>query len=445
MRFNRLAGLLAGAAILLAAPACGQQGAASTSAEDVAPPALPPASHFTPVEDPRALGFDPNGLALLTQQFHAMAVGGVRPGYALILARGEQVAYTVEAGRPDLDSDAPFTIDTPVRIASMTKPVTSVATMMLIDDGVIALDDPVSDYIPAFADIEVAVSPMANEAGEIETRPAETVMTIRHLLTHTSGLGYIFDNRTDLGRRMMEDSLYSGEGDLAARIDRLAAMPLYADPGERWMYSYSDDVLGRVIEVAADMPFEDFLETRLFTPLGMHDTGFFFEDVDFAEEDLAPLYIHVEDGSMVLHDDGIGTPDWPSGGGGLVSTASDYVRFAMMLANGGALGEVRILSEESFVAMTSPQTTPEQLGENWRGVSYGFGVGVILPPEDGQEARGAPGDFYWGGFFDTDFFVSPSTRVAAVAMTQIQPGEHRAQPQTAASFRPLVYNTFAFD
>lgn len=397
-----------------------------------------------PASDARALGFDPAAFEALDARLEALAAAGVRPGYAAIIARGEQIAHVSEAGTIDMNTGAPFTIDSPVRIASMSKPVTAVATMMLVEDGTIGLDDPVSDYIPAFADIEVAVSLMADEAGEIRTRPPETVMTVRHLLTHTSGLGYIFENQTDLGRLYIENSLYSGEGDLEARMEQLAALPLYNDPGDTWQYSYANDVLGRIVEVASGMPFEDYLESEIFEPLDMPSTGFFFDDVDFAESDMSPLYVHAEDGSLVEYAEAF-MPDWASGGGGLVSTARDYIRFAMMLANDGALGDVRILEPETLALMASPQVSAEQLDESWQGRSYGFGVDVVLPPADGASPAGVPGDFSWGGMFDTDFFISPATDVSAVIMTQIQPGPHRAEPRTSAVFRPMVYASFAFD
>jgi CubicO group peptidase (beta-lactamase class C family) len=426
--------------------ACGQGQATQPAAEAPAiaqATAATPAPNFTPVENPAALGFDPAALDVLDQTLDALAAEGARPGYAAIIARGTQVAFVSEAGEINLETGEAFTIDSPVRIASMTKPATAVAAMMLVEAGVIGLDDPVSDYIPEFADIQVAVSPMANAEGEIETRAPSRPMTIRHLLTHTSGLGYIFDGQTDLGKLYLDNSLYAGTGNLEARMQQLAALPLYTDPGTQWIYSYSLDVLGRVIEVASGTPFEVYMETRLFEPLGMSSTGFFYDDVDFDEADMSPVYVHDETGTMVPYAQE--TPDWASGGGGLVSTASDYIRFAMMLANGGALGDVRILSAETAHEMMSPQVPADQLGEDWGARGFGFGGGVVLVPAEGQDAAGLPGDYSWSGLFDTDFFVSPATGVSAVLMTQIQPGPNRPEPRSSAMFRPLVYASFAFD
>ena len=395
------------------------------------------------VETPAALGFDPAALDALDARLDQLAAEGARPGYAAIIARGERIAFVSEAGMIDLEAGTPFTVDSPVRIASMTKPVTAVAVMMLVERGLVSLDDPVSDYIPEFADIQAAVSPMAGEDGEIATRAPATVMTVEHLLTHTSGLGYILENQTDLGRLYLETSLYAGEGNLEARMQQLSALPLYADPGQRWIYSYSLDVAGRVVEVASGMPFEDFLETELFTPLGMNSTGFFFDDVDFDEADMSPLYVHAESGEMVEIEQP--NPTWASGGGGLVSTASDYIRFAMMLANGGTLGDVRILAPETFAEFSRPRLTAEQLGDGWTGRNFALGMDVVMPPAEGEQAAGVPGDLSWGGLFDTDFFVSPQTRTAAVIMTQIQPSQYRPEPRTLRVFRPMVYASFAFD
>ncbi|WP_417482546.1 serine hydrolase domain-containing protein [Maricaulis sp.] len=425
--------------------ACSPDPAAQTVSE--APAALETAAiqapDFTPVDNPAALGFDPAGLAALDQQLEALTAAAARPGYAAIISRGTRVAFVSETGQIDLETGEAFTIDSPVRIASMSKPVTAVAVMMLVEAGQIGLDDPVSDYIPEFANVQVAVSPMANAEGVIETRAPVRPITIRHLLTHTAGLGYIFDNQTDLGRLYLENSLYSGTGNLEARMQQLAALPLYTDPGTRWIYSYSLDVLGRVVEVVSGEPFEVFMETRLFQPLGMSSTGFFYEDVDFDEADMSPLYVHDETGAMVPFEQA--NPDWASGGGGLVSTASDYIRFAMMLANGGSLGEVQILSPESVREMTSPQVPTEQLGDDWGARGFGFGGSVVLSPTEGQEAVGVTGDYAWSGLFDTDFFISPNTGVAAVLMTQIQPGPNRPEPRSSTMFRPLVYASFAFD
>ncbi|MHA6289163.1 serine hydrolase domain-containing protein [Maricaulis sp. CAU 1757] len=391
----------------------------------------------TPVHAIQDTAVDTAPLMALKAELARLSDAGVRPGYALVVAQDGDIVFSAEAGQSDLEAGTPFTLDTPVRIASMSKPVTSLATLMLVESGQIGLDDLVSTYIPAFADVRVATSLEADAAGEFTTRPPARPMTIHDLLTHTSGLGYLFDTDTDLGRHYLAHSLYEGEGDLAARIDRLAELPLYFDPGERWAYSYATDVLGRVVEVASGEALEDFLETRIFEPLEMHSTGFFYEDTDIDPESMSPLYVHDESGTLVRHDQP--DPDWASGGGGLVSTARDYIRFASLLAQGGVWGETRLVEPETFALMATPQVTSEQLGERWAGASFGYGVDIILPPADGAEPRGIPGDISWGGYFDTDFFASPATGFAAVLLTQVQPGPHRPAPSSAALLRPASY------
>lgn len=364
-----------------------------------------------------------------------------RAGYVAIIYRaGETLIST--AGMSNIALNQPMTEHTPVRIASMSKPINAVAVMMLVESGDIGLDDALSDYIPAFEGVEVATSPMLDESGEFVTVDTTTSVTVRHLLTHTSGIGYVFDGQTDLGRSMMQASLYQGDGDLEAKIDSLAAHPLYFQPGEAWYYSYANDVLGRVVEVASGMAYEDFLQTRIFDPLMMDDTTFFPSDALYARA--AELYVHGPDGQLYpaySEDNPEYRPTWASGGGGLISTADDYIRFGRMLLNGGELDGTRLLSAETVAQMTSPQITEAQKGDSLTGFSYGFGVGIVLPAGEGETAMGIPGDYGWGGFFDTDFFVSPATQMVAVMMTQNLPNENTPDGRTAAWFRPAVYAT----
>ena len=252
-------------ALLLLAPGCNQ--------------AAPPAEAHTAATP--APAFDAAGLERFDAALADRADRQVRAGYAAILIRNGQTHITT-AGMRDIASGEPMLATTQVRLASMTKPVTAVAVMMLIESGEIALDDPVSDYIPAFAATPVATSFEPDADGEYPTVPQASPITIRQLLTHTAGVGYIFDSRTSLGRDYLENTLYQGEGNLAEKIDQLAQLPLYAQPGERWIYSYSNDILGRVVEVASGMPFEEFLQTRIFDPLGMADTTFFVSQAEMA-------------------------------------------------------------------------------------------------------------------------------------------------------------------
>jgi CubicO group peptidase (beta-lactamase class C family) len=421
----------AGAAftLLALAPGCGQ---AAGSAET----AIIHAAATAPVEN-----FDAAGLERFDAAFADHAARQVRAGYAAILIRNGETHITT-AGLRDIASGEPMLADTHVRLASMSKPVTALAVMMLVESGDIALDDPVANYIPAFAETGVATSYEPDADGDYPTVPQATPMTIRQLLTHTGGVGYIFEDQTALGRDYIENTLYQGTGDLAEKIDQLAALPLYAQPGERWIYSYSNDILGRVVEVASGMPFETFLQTRLFAPLGMNDTTFFVSDAQMAAA--ATLYVHGEDGQLYpaySQENPEYRPSWASGGGGLISTALDYARFAGMLLGQGSLGDVTIVQPETIAAMTTNHVAPAQMPADMAGLGYGYGLGIILPGTEEAPALGIPGDYSWGGLFDTDFFVSPSTGLVAVMMTQEIPTANMPEGRTRTWWRSAAYAT----
>lgn len=385
--------------------------------------------------------FDEAGLAALDARLAALAAAQDRSGFVAILAHEGEIEHVSTAGYADLDEQRPMTPDTIVRIASMTKPVTAVAVMMLVEDGVISLDDPVSDYIPAFADARVATSLMRDGAYEIPTEALARPITVEDLLTHTSGVGYIFDYQTNLGALYLDANIYEMEGTMDARMEALAGLPLYFQPGERWMYSYANDILGRVVEIATGEDLDAFMDARIFTPLGMDDTGFYLAELD--ESRLATLYTHDESGALIelpIENDLIRYTDIAAGGAGLFSTADDYIRFAMMLANGGTLDGTEILEAETVAAMIEPHVGLERIPEAMRAqnLAYGYGFGVYV----GAGPNGArAGDFGWGGYFDTDFFVSPATGIAGVIMAQEEPGPTTSETIGARQvFRRLIAN-----
>jgi CubicO group peptidase (beta-lactamase class C family) len=441
MRINmsqlRKVASLGALSLLLALGACdGPSASPAPEATQEAALQTAPATLPTP-------GFSQAGLAQLDSRLAELASAQQRAGYVAVLARHGEVLHTASAGYADLEADRPMTADTVVRIASMTKPVTAVAALMLIEDGVIALDDPVSDYIPAFADVRVATSVQRDESYEIPTTEAERPITVEDLLTHTSGLGYLFDYQSNLGALYIGNDIYAAEGDMDSRMEMLADLPLYFQPGSAWFYSYASDVLGHLVAVASGDSLEDFTQTRIFQPLGMADTTFFLRDDQ--RERLAAVYTHGEDGQLTRvpsTEDAASVAAFEAGGAGLFSTANDYIRFAQMLANGGALDGARLLSEDTVAAMSTAHVQADRMPDRMDSVDlgYGYGVGVIYDGPGDHPVR-AQGDFGWSGYFDTEFFISPATGVVAVIMSQEQPGP--TTPDTIgarAVFDRLVYD-----
>ena len=384
-------------------------------------------------------------LAQIEEKLQAEVEAGIRSGFVVMVNQGGETVYETAVGLADIEAAKPMTQETEFRIASMTKPVTSLAIMMLVERGDVLLTDPVAKYIPAFADAKVATSPNYNEEGVIPTEPLQRHMTVHQLLTHTSGLGYIFDFSTDLGKEMIAGSLYTLEGDLAARIDALAEFPLYTQPGTRWQYSYATDVLGRIVEVASGKSLDAFFEEEIFTPLGMSETGFYLGETDFS--DLAMVYSFNEAGEMVPPGRIRGNPDpnadspvWPSGGGGLVSTARDYMRFAQLLLNGGELDGVRLVSPATIDLMTSPHVAEEKLVGTFMQKGENFGLGGRVVVEPGYAGRvQAAGEFGWGGYYDTTFFLSPQYDLAIIVMAQREPGPHAPESRAQGIVRATAY------
>jgi len=429
-------------ALLLAAASAAMLAACEPPAPDT-PDAPAPVSTQVTEAAPQNAGFTRSGLDALDARLQALVDAGDRSGVVAVLSRNGEVGHVSEAGYADVAAQTPMTADTLVRIASMSKPVTAVAAMMLIEDGALSLDTPVSDYIPAFANARVATSTSVDESYEIPTEPLQREITVEHLLTHTSGIGYIFDYQTNLGALYIGNDIYAGGGEtFADRMETLAGMPLYFQPGERWFYSYASDVLGFIVAEASGESLEAFMQARIFTPLEMDDTTFFPDEA--RQADVATLYTHDDLGDLTAistAEDLTRAAPFEAGGAGLFSTANDYLRFAQMLANGGALDGARILSQESVTAMTTPHVQADRApqGMSDMDMGYGYGVGVIFDgPGDHPYRR--IGDFGWAGYFDTEFVVSPATGMVAVILAQEQPGATTAETTGArAVFNELAY------
>lgn len=351
---------------------------------------------------------------------------GMHSGYVALFARDGQVVHASTAGFADVETRAPMRTDTQFRMASMTKPITAVAAHILIEAGRLGLDDHVAVLIPAAGKLRVATAHAAGSDGTIPTTPLDRPLTVRHLLQFTSGIG-ARDDASDLGALWAERDIYAGSGSLEERVNRILTAPLYEQPGVAWRYGWSADVLARVVEVAAGQPFDDFLHERIFAPLGMSSTGF-LPPIDQRDR-LATMYTHNDSGDLVA----VETPasdalDWTPGGSGLVSTAEDYMRFALMLWNGGSYDGARILSPETVTRMTQPHVASGVLvEEDIDGLGWGLGLAVVVDA-DATPMIDRTGDFWWSGYYGTTFFVSPETGLVGVVLTQNQPSEFSSRP-----------------
>ncbi len=345
---------------------------------------------------------------------------GSNSGYIAVFARDGHVVHTSTSGYADIEAERPMQLDTQIRIASMTKPVTAVAALILIEEGRLDLDDPVENYIPAARDMRVATSHSFNEDGSLPTVPLNRPITIRDLLTFTSGIGNI-TYPSDLGKLWAKHDIYSDTGPLGERVDRALTLPLFSQPGEVWRYGWNTDVVARVIEVITQEPYHQFLQHRIFSPLGMSSTGFRSRVKDPSK--LATVYMKQKGTGLVP----IPLPprepvDWTPGGGGLVSTAGDYMRFALMLANSGTYDGVQVLTEESVKLMTQAHVTSGVLPEEDLGdLGWGFGIAVVIDA-DTTPMPDRNGDFWWAGYYSTTFFVSPETGLAGIVLAQDEPG-----------------------
>lgn len=362
---------------------------------------------------------------MLRSHIEAGELGGA---VALVARRG-RVAHFEALGRQSGEGDdaVPMRPDTLFGIASMTKPITSAAIMMLYEEDKLQLDDPVSRFIPAMKDLEVAVVEDGHSGpnAPYTTVPAARQVTVRDLLRHTAGLTYGFMDPGPVGK-LYREALQPGDGDLGAMMNQLAELPLARQPGSAFVYGHSTDVLGYLVEVVSGQPFADFLEQRIFRPLGMVDTAFYVPQEK--ADRLSALFVLGEDGKVRP---GVRPyfrgysemPAAPSGGGGLVSTAADYARLLQMFLNGGRLGDVRILSRKSVELMTAD--TLRDLARPFVAPGYGFGLGFAVRVDLGASSQlGSVGEYAWSGIYNTFFFVDPQEELFAILLTQTAPFRH---------------------
>jgi CubicO group peptidase (beta-lactamase class C family) len=360
---------------------------------------------------------------------------GKLPCAQLLVARQGQVVHQSVLGLASLETGAPMREDTIVRIYSMTKPITSVAFMMLVEEGLVALDDPVHRFIPAWKDLGVYVGGGGGLPGTPAgwlTRPTESPMRMVDLLRHTSGLTYGFQMRTnvDAAYRLKKVDPFEQTEGLQGFVDALAKLPLEFSPGTAWNYSVSTDVLGYLVGKISGMPFEDFLQQRILGPLGMVDTAFHVDD-DRASR-FAECYVQGVEGKLTpLKTRSFREPPGaPSGGGGLVSTAADYLRFCEAMRNGGALGDVRLLGPKTVALMRAnhlpggrdlADISVSMFTEAaYRGV--GFGLGFAMTTDVARTGiAGSVGEHWWGGAASTAFWIDPVEDLSVVFLTQFMP------------------------
>jgi CubicO group peptidase (beta-lactamase class C family) len=378
-----------------------------------------------PKAEPDAVGLSAGKLAELTPALRKLVDDGKNPGGVVVVARHGKVAYVETFGYRDLASKTPMTEDTIFAIASMSKPITCIAVMTLVEQGKLGLDDPVAKYLPELKDLRVLGESKDDTEGDIATVPAKRPVTVRDLLSHTSGFSYggMPGGDARLGKAYNRARVEGpGLKTIAEQVERLAKAPLAHQPGEGWTYGLSHDVLGRVIEVVSGQSFDRYLQERIFTPLDMRDTSF---RVPEAKRDrVATIYRAGDGGTLTPLPKNYGSETFFSGGGGLFSTARDYTRFAEMLRGGGALDGVRIVKPETIAAMTT-----NQIGDHmvFGVMKYGLGFGLLLTPGPGGQP--VLNRYLWGGFFSTNFWVDPRQDVVAVIMTQVLPTNYGGSNQ----------------
>ena len=374
------------------------------------------------------LGFIPERLERLTDIMGRQVEEKKAPGVSMLIARHGKIAYrqsvgALRPGGPAMTDDAIF------RIYSMTKPIVSVAAMMLVEEGRLLITDPVSKYIPAFANAKVGIV----NGDRLGLAPLKRPITVQDLMRHTSGLTYGFTGVSSVQKLTRAANVVNSDQTLAENVDAMAALPLMHQPGEVWEYSLSTDVLGRVVEIVEGASLGEVLRARLFGPLDMIDTAFFTPEAKFARR-ADPFSFDFMTAAGIDARDVMTPPKFESGGGGLMSTLGDYSRFAAMLSGGGALDGVRILSPRTLAFMASDHLDAKVDRSHfllWPG--HGFGLGFAVRTDPGKApTAGSVGEFFWGGMMGTAFWVSPRDSLFAVIMVQT--------PEYREYFRMLFRN-----
>ena len=419
VRFASIAAALTAGALLVAAyagdPAGAERGRVAAADLQAAAPA--------------DVGLSADRLDQLAAGLQAMVDDGKLAGAVTLLARHGKIAFADTAGVQDIATGRPLQRDTIFRIYSMTKPITGVALMMLHEEGKWRLEDPVSRYIPGFADLDVHVG--GREDGSPQLEAADRSMTMAKLLSHSGGLAYGISNATYVDRLYREQRVLNADAPLQAMIDKLSALPLLAQPGARWHYSISVDVQGYLVEQLSGQPFPEFLQERIFDPLGMVDTAFYVRPDNSGPrcEHLPRERCRQAGGNRHGRPTRTSMPAGPSGGGGLWGTADDYLRFTQMLLNGGELDGARLLAPKTVELMRANHLSPQALATMRPGQGFGLDFAVVLDPAQAREPlRQKHSSYHHGGAAGTWFWIDPLTDLTFVGMIQhLGPGVREVQ------------------
>jgi CubicO group peptidase (beta-lactamase class C family) len=389
----------------------------------------------------------PGKLERITEFFNNEVATGKLPGAVILIQQHGKPVYLKCFGVQDVATKAPMTPDTIFALHSMTKPITSVAAMMLIDAGKLSLTDPASKFIPAFADVKVGVpSTMADGTPYLKLVPPDRPVTIEDLLRHTSGITYDYIGGKLIDKAYKDSGLFDGKFDNRRFAERIARLPLSRQPGTLWRYGHSTDVIGRVIEIISGQTLYQFEKQHILDPLRMTSTKYVLESAEERARMAEPL-----PNDTILLDaerERRAHPEWESGGGGLVSTLNDYARFAQMLLNGGQLDGKRYLSAASFKAMTTDHVGPGSgVARDYfyfpgDGFGYGYGLAVRTDPGNAKPPPpGSIGELKWDSGSGTYFGVDPSLDMLYIMLEQTQNERGRILP----AFKALVYDAFAPD
>jgi CubicO group peptidase (beta-lactamase class C family) len=403
--------------------------------------AAPAAVHDLPAVKPESEGMSGERLGRLSSGMKELVEQGRLAGAVTMVARHGKVVEFDAAGKRDLAANAPMQKDSIFRIYSMSKPITGVAMMMLFEEGKWQLNDPVSKYIPEFANLKVyGMDAHNNVVMKDQAHP----VTMVELMSHTGGFTYGFFSATPVDKMQVEADVLNINNTLDEFIKRVAKLPLNAQPGTEWHYSISVDIQGYIVQKLSGMPFEEFLEKRIFKPLGMVDTGFYVPKEKLGR--FAEMYNYDKDGKMqpvgvkeFLNHDFAAKPALPSGGGGLVSTASDYMRFCEMLRNGGELDGTRLLSPLTVELMRANVVPPNVPGVS-PGVGFGLDFAVYIDPVAAGGYYGKS-SYFWGGAAGTWFWIDPVNDLIVIGMIQqvAGPGAGAALPDVRGLSRNWTY------